>query len=54
MYLIINYRNKGGRIEPPSKYSEYLKLTCEELSLIDILKVRNPTLKDLHIEKTLN
>ena len=41
-YLNIKMDKKGGKIESSSKYSENLKTICEEFSLIDIWRIRNP------------
>ena len=46
-YLNINMDKKGGKLESASKYSENLKTICEEFSLIDKWRIRNPDAKRL-------
>ena len=46
---------KGGRIEKPSLFSENINNLCEEFSLIDICRIRNPTTnKFTRIERSRN
>ena len=38
-FLDVNIDKKGGKVEMPSKYSQTIKIMCEEFSLTDIWRV---------------
>ena len=54
-YLNINRDKKGGKIEKQSLFSENINILCDEFSLVDIWRVRNPnTHKFTRIERSRN